>query len=144
MIKQSSYCPYCSSPVTAGARFCGTCGRLLTSPPQQESHPYHQPKMNWFQTHLNWTVILFSIFVIAAYLGLVAAIENTAVPPSTIDNIVTILSFMCIFIILPGSSLWLTIWIIRRKNRSLLWLLAVFVFGFIPLLLLRNRTNMAG
>ena len=78
-------------------------------------------KTNWFQRHINWTVILVVL------LGAVLA----NVEPTGVGAIIGI-----------GSYIAVCAWALKQKNRSLGWFLLIFtVVGLIIILLLKNKRD---
>jgi tetratricopeptide (TPR) repeat protein len=58
------YCPSCGKAGIEGMKFCPRCGQRLTGFDLEEKQRYvHQPtaplkERNWFERHLNWTLLL--------------------------------------------------------------------------------------
>jgi len=58
------YCPSCGKAGIEGMKFCPRCGQRLTGFDLEEKQRYvHQPEVplkerNWFERHLNWTLLL--------------------------------------------------------------------------------------
>lgn len=78
--------------------------------------------MNWFQRHLNWTMILTAL---AWYI--LAGIEGSGIG--------WLIGLVVCFPIYG--------WILSQKRRSLWWLLILFVpFGWIVFLCLENRSHL--
>jgi len=99
--------------------------------------------MNWFQRHLNWTwviVVLVGSFVIGLVFGLVVGLEN----PYALYTSYGALYWLSYLLSL---LLWIiiSVWVLRRKNRSLWWLLVFLVpfIGWIIFLCLENRSDFA-
>ena len=83
--------------------------------------------MNWFQKHLNWTVVL-------AGAGGYFAFGITRIA-SDLVALMGWLATLAITFSVCG-------WALNRKNRSLAWLLLLFVpFGWIVFLGLENRSE---
>ena len=77
--------------------------------------------MSWFKRHLNWTVVLAyvgpSLIVLAITLILVFKYPETAIEGFlTVSNLLLAAVFL-----LVGA------WVLRQKNRSLWWLLILFI-----------------
>ena len=100
--------------------------------------------MNWFQRHLNYIVVLswlaayllfimliaFGAFVLEPYMNLAGIAEDVFLW-------LVLITFVALPLIVAG-------WELRRKGRSLWWLLIFFVpFGWIVFLCLENRTDMS-
>jgi len=91
--------------------------------------------MNWFQRHLNWTLVLTYLtpYLIIIILGTFGVLSSGSVPTIP-EALFLIICFIAGFFVFG--------WVLRRKNRSLWWLLMVFVpFGFIVWLGLENRSQ---
>jgi hypothetical protein len=86
--------------------------------------------MNWFKKHLNWTavIILFASTALIFLLGLISlgfyAYPHSVELHDPLVNNVLIISFSCCLLAIIGFG-----WILRQKNRSLLFLLF-----FVPLI----------
>jgi len=81
--------------------------------------------MNWFERHLNWTLIL--------------AVFGAALPASILIWLIDsmLVDWMAVTII----ALPVAIWFLRRKNRSLWWLWLWFLpLVWLVFLLLRNKS----
>ena len=161
-------CPSCGYENKEGARYCGLCEKPFGSFANEPSVPYglapslepkkgaaqkvlrsQSTKMNWFQRHLNLTwvfaqwaaglIIYFIVFVFAV--SLVASGPNFPSEPaffasmSVIQIVGTVLQL--------AAQLGVGAWVLRRKNRSLGWLLIFFVplVGWIIFLFLENRSE---
>ena len=95
--------------------------------------------MNWFERHLNWTMVfgLLGTYVAGFMVGAVIY----SVDPYVSDGAMYIIGFIVsLAILIPVWG-----WALRRKSRSLWWLLmGLFVpFGFIVLLCLDNKSPAA-
>ncbi len=79
--------------------------------------------MNWFQRHLNWTYILgVVVFLVLCFImGLILGTIDPYVADETLDVVVYLILFIIMF---PMS-----IWVLKRKNRSLWWLLLASWFS---------------
>jgi len=93
--------------------------------------------VNWFERHLNWTMVLALVGVYGVNFinGLMAGLSTHYVPYLTWFDIGLMIISLAILALVWG-------WALRRKNRSLWWLpLGLFVpFGFIVLLCLENKS----
>lgn len=122
-MKQGLSCPKCGSQNPSGYRFCGKCGAELAGTVQR-----HVATMNWFERHLNWTVVLGWLAA-----GIVASVAFTLEGVTgLVSNVPQMMGVAGVFLI--------TSWHLGRKSRSqlnLLWLLCPF--GWIVVLCLRNR-----
>ena len=94
--------------------------------------------MNWFKRHLNWTMLLPTMGTARAFWALCAVF----------------LAYPCNIHIGPlegGLGLvWLSIgipcgfvdaWGLKRKGRSLKWLLLIIPFGLLPYICLKNKAT---
>jgi hypothetical protein len=100
--------------------------------------------MNWFQRHLNYTVVLSwlaseLLFVILLAFG--AFVLDPFIEPGGIADYLSVALVLILCIALP---LLVSGWALRRKKRSLWWLLILFVpFGWIVFLCLENKGEVA-
>ena len=126
-------------------KFCPQCGRRFTGFDLEEKQRYvHQPEAplkerTWFERHLNWTMLLAWPAAFGA--GFIAGMIMGSINPYVSDVAVQVMGF------LVGNGIFALIWgwALRKKNRSLWWLLlGLFVpFGFIVLLCLENRRQIS-
>ena len=153
-MQQQYQCPNCGAQVAFGVRSCGACGMQLnwqqqTPPPpvyqqpvnnQQQVPPYYQQhpsyplqqqyRMNWLQRHLNWTTFLITVFI---YLVLTFVVVVNGDSEGAFVNITAVLLFVASFFAYG--------WVLRRKSRSIWWLLLNWLaIGWIIYLALDNRT----
>jgi hypothetical protein len=97
--------------------------------------------MNWFEKHLNWTLILVYIciypvlFILGLCTGYILAIIGITITDDIL-NTIEIVSYIITFIWLVSG----TVWYINEKCRSLWWGVLMFIpLGLIWLLLLKNN-----
>jgi len=162
------YCPSCGKAGVEGMKFCPQCGQGLTGFDLEEKQRYiHQPEAplkerNWFQRHLNWTLIagfLVSCLIITLIMTALAASAQEPLFTSISDvgyllgiwvvstSVPLLLStakyayFTVYFLIPVGLFLVLCGWVLSQKKRSLGWLLLPFFIplGWIVLLRLKNQ-----
>ena len=135
------YCPSCGKAGVEGMKFCPQCGQRLTGFDLEEKQRYVQKpeapfkERNWFERHLNWTMVLG---LLGAYLAVfIVDLIIILYYPYVSDDVLFVIGLIINLAIL--TPVWW--WALRRKNRSLWWLpLGLFVpFGFIVLLCLENR-----
>ncbi len=97
--------------------------------------------MNWFQRHLNWTVILgfAGLYLLAMLLGFIFGYNFYYLPESALEGAGATIGFLTLFI---GGSI-IVGWMLRQKGRSLWWLLMWWFvpFGWIVVLALGNRSE---
>jgi hypothetical protein len=87
--------------------------------------------MNWFEKHLNWTlwITTISLPLIALFVGYFVGNSLGAYFPKIVGLIITILALL-----IYG-------WVLRKKKRSLLWLLLFWwPIGCIVYSALTNKT----
>lgn len=95
--------------------------------------------MNWFERHLNWTMVFGLLGTYVA--SFMAGVVIYSVDPYVSDGAMYIIGFIVsLAILVPVWG-----WALRKKSRSLWWLpLGLFVpFGFIALLCLENKSQAA-
>ena len=109
------YCNRCADKIYTG---------LSTLPKSME--------LNWFQRHLNWTYVLGlgATFVLSFIAGVVLYLTD----PYATDETAELLGYLIGFLVM----LPLSIWVLKRKNRSLWWLL---LSGWFSPLWLGNNSN---
>jgi hypothetical protein len=104
--------------------------------------------MNWAKNHLNWTAVI-SFFAIGVFLiVLMGFIINPIMGirfPLPEDQLWKIsVSLLSMVVILFALLTLISAWVLKRKNRSLWWLLVLFVppfWGFFGLILLKNKSR---
>src|SRR4030042_1225866 len=62
------FCPKCGNQYQGNPRFCENCG--LTLGQRQSGGPIWPRVMNWFQNHLNWTLVIALVVINAVTFGL--------------------------------------------------------------------------
>ena len=107
--------------------------------------------MSWFKRHLNWTLVLswiFALLLLSTFgsdfwlgFGSVSVQWSPTVSSETFGEWVEGISWLGA----PAVVLAVTIWYLRKKNRSLLHLLwyLLFIYGIGAIILLRveNRSE---
>ena len=133
------YCPNCGKAGIEDMKFCPQCGQALTGFDLKEKQRYvHQPEAplkekSWFERHLNWTMVL-------AWAGtylitfIVASLVILANPYVSDDTLVAILVIANLAVVIAVGQ-----WVLRKKNRSLAWLLICWTWFF---LLIDNQSFM--
>jgi len=105
------FCSVCGQRVRDDMRFCPECGNHVEG---------SKPK-SWFERHLNWTMVL-------AWAGVsVITILAAVADPTMSEDALYGLSF----IILLAVSVPVGWWVLRKKNRSLAWLLICWTIFFL-------------
>ena len=101
--------------------------------------------MNWFERHLNWSAVLswlasYPITFVAGYiLGLIVI----GVDPYMSDEALEGLAYLVGIVVALAWILPTNGWILKRKSRSLWWLLILFVpVGWTIFLCLENRSEL--
>ncbi len=97
--------------------------------------------MNWFNKHLNWTVVLSWLTSYFIFLALLA-IFSTGIEPYVTDELAAnglVLIYSISFVLLP---VFVAGWALKKKSRNLWWLLILYVpFGALFFLTLENRSE---
>jgi len=165
-------CPSCGYENSDDARYCGLCERPFGSSVNEPSAAYglpplaepgrggvpaaqtvlrSQPKgLNWFQRHLNWTwvfaqlavglltYIIMTVFVTSLFIGSSNALPSEASLFASISVMQIVAAVLQI-----ASVFGVGVWVLKRKDRSLGWLLIFLVpFGWIIFLFLENRSDL--
>lgn len=164
-------CPSCGYENSQDARYCGLCQASFGSFAREPSVPYGlaplaEPRReavqaaqkvlrgqatgeNWFQRHLNWTWVfaqwavgLTGFFIITLFVSglfvsgtMLPSEESVFASVSVIQMMVLVLQIIAVF----GVG----VWVLKRKDRSLGWLLIFLVpFGWIVFLCLESRSEL--
>jgi len=121
------FCPECGKEVSEDTKFCPHCGKPLTETRGEQiatSALYREmsagelgKRMNWFERHLNWTMVLAWVggCVIVFIVAFLIALAAPYVPEDELYVIGMLISLVV--------SLAVGYWVLRKKNRSLWWLL---------------------
>ncbi len=135
-MRGNSFCSNCGAPTTPLTKICYKCGVRVVGGIEAGLR-----EMSWFQRHLNWTALLalvganalYSLGGFAVGFGWAAGVGGAAGVAGGVTGVVVGL----VVLVLTWG------WVLRRKNRSLWWLLlALFVpFGFIAMFVLENRSR---
>ena len=88
--------------------------------------------MNWFERHLNWTYVLG--YIMALVLCFIAGGILGTIDPYIADETLEGIGYLIVLIVMLPMS----IWVLKRKNRNLWWLLLAGCFS--PLWL-GNKSN---
>jgi len=119
-------------------KFCPQCGQTLSSIDSGKQRYTPKPEaplkeMNWFERHLNWTMVL-------AWLGTYAVSFILASLLILIDPYMSDDPFFAI-IVIANLAVVIAVgqWVLRKKNRSLAWLLICWTWFF---LLIENHSFM--
>ena len=100
--------------------------------------------MNWFQRHLNYTVLLSWVALYPLFIMFIFVFGFVLEPYIKIpDSIAYVLIWLLLIIFGLALPLFVSGWALRRKNRRLWWLLIIFVpyVGGIVFLCLENRSE---
>jgi len=106
--------------------------------------------LNWFQRHLNWTWVfaqwavgLIGFFLVTVFVSsLVASGPNF---PSETSFFASLSVLQIVSYVLQAAAVYgVGAWVLKRKDRSLAWLLIFFVplVGWIIFLCLENRSDL--
>jgi len=135
------FCPNCGKEVNEDTNFCPKCGKRLIKTQSEQpatSALYKEvsagelgKRMNWFERHLNWTMVLAWVGAYVIAFAVVLLIL-TASPYVSQDELSAIG-----FVIALAVSLAVGYWVLRKKNRSMWWLLISWSYFF---LLLSNKS----
>lgn len=105
------YCPSCGKAGIEGMKFCPRCGQRLTGFDLEEKQRYvHQPtaplnERNWFERHLNWTLLLgviggpFLLFWIVFGVVNLIALFSVNIAAFIFESLVVSIPIMSILII---------------------------------------------
>jgi len=133
------FCPSCGRRVSETARFCPKCGATLKptvveelriQPFQFEPMGWH--RKNWFERHLNWTMVLtwVGLFPIVFLLAFMIALADPTLSEGTVEAIGAVIGLV---VPIPVAC-----WVLRKKKRSMWWLLICHSAFF---LLLSNKSS---
>jgi hypothetical protein len=164
-------CPSCGYENKDDARYCGLCERPFGSSVNEPAAAYGLPSMakpgrervktaqkalgsqpageSWFQRHLNWTWFFAQLAVgLIAYVVVTVFVSSlfisSAVLPSEESLFASVSSMQIIVVALQLIAMFgVGAWVLRRKKRSLAWLLIFLVplAGWIIFLCLENRSD---
>jgi len=122
-----SFCPNCGKEVSEDAKFCPRCGKQLIKTQSEQpatSALYREvsagelgKRMNWFERHLNWTMVL--AWVGASVIAFAVALLILAADPYVSEDELSAIGFVIVLVV----SLAVGRWVLRKKNRSMWWLL---------------------
>jgi len=135
------FCSNCGKEISKDTKFCPECGKPLTDTHSEQvatsalykevSGVEQRTHVNWFERHLNWTMVLAWVgaCVIAVIVALPIALINSYMSEEALYGIEIIINLI---VILPVA-----VWVLRKKNRSMWWLL---ISGSPFFLLLSNKS----
>lgn len=121
------YCPSCGKAGVEGMKFCPQCGQRLTGfDLEEKQRPVRKPEAplkekNWFERHLNWTMVLAWVgsYLIVIIVWILAILAD---PYISDDALIAI--YVILYVIIPLIvSIAVGQWVLRKKNRSMWWLL---------------------
>ena len=130
-IRGNSFCSNCGAATTELTEMCVKCGARLVGRVEAGL-----PKKNWFERHLNWTVVIASF--IPVLIGNIT-ILTVAYFPNLFSDVAIFILVTVGFIAYPIIILVVGIWALRQKGRSLWWLFLVVPFGWLPYACLKNK-----
>ncbi len=142
-------CPSCGYENREGAKYCNLCLTSFVKPQPKASSLMmtRSPKenvpgmlrretqeLNWFNRHLNWTWVLaqFAVVLILLVLGIIFAFSlitspltrgfdlTSALTSVLIIGIISIILYILSVYVVGG-------WVLKKKNRSLWWLLIFLI-----------------
>jgi hypothetical protein len=134
-------CAECKA-VVHGNIYCNPCADKLLAGVLTTDRP---KGLNWFEKHLNWTAVLswIALYPIYFIVGFIFALIIYSVDPFISEESVDAFSYLLSFIVVLAWILPTNGWILRRKKRSLWWLLMLFVpIGWIVFLSLENQSHL--
>jgi uncharacterized membrane protein YhaH (DUF805 family) len=155
-------CPSCGYENEEDARYCNLCQCSflrepqalygLAPPPEAKKKAVPRSQAageNWFQRHLNWTWFFAQLVVgLIAYIVMTIFVSSlfitSAVLPSEESLFASVSSMQIIAMVLQLIAMFgVGAWVLRRKSRSLVWLLIFLVplVGWIIFLCLENRSE---
>ncbi|MDH5781887.1 MAG: zinc-ribbon domain-containing protein, partial [Dehalococcoidia bacterium] len=117
------FCPNCGKEVSEDTNFCPKCGKRLIKTQSEQpatSALYKEvsagelgKRMNWFERHLNWTMVLAWVGagVIAFIVGFLAGLAD----PYASEDELSAIGFVIGLVV----SLLVGRWVLRKKNRSM-------------------------
>jgi len=135
------FCPNCGKEVTEDTKFCPECGKRLIKTQSEQpatSALYKEvsggelgKRMNWFERHLNWTMVLgwVGAGVIAFIVGFLAGLADPYISDDALYGMGLVIQL--------AVSIPVAYWVLRKKNRSMWWLLISWTVFF---LLLSNKS----
>ena len=135
------YCAHCGIQITEDMDFCPECGqRIMHQNGQTVATPIqaelvgteHYIHKNWFERHLNWAMVLtwLSMLLVIYLIGIFIALIDPSFTEAAAEGLGYILGF-----ILP---LPVAVWVLKKKKRSLWWLL---ISGSPFFLLITNKSH---
>jgi len=133
------YCPKCGKSEVEGMKFCPHCGQRLASPNSEDKQRFiTKPEaplkeMNWFERHLNWTMVLAWLSTYA--ISFILASLMILIDPYMSDDVFFAIIVIANLAVVIGVGQW----VLRKKNRSLAWLLISWTWFF---LLIENHSFM--
>lgn len=143
------YCSNCENEIVIDIVYCPNCGNKTDIQGNQPltdkmvdfpslTEPIRtQMRLNWVQRHLNW-VTFISMLLIYPLFPLVAYIISSINPYMS-----TAVFSIIVFVVLGLWIFGINGWVLRRKNRSLGFLLLFIIpFGWIAFFFVENKADM--
>ena len=134
-------CPNCGKEVSEDTKFCPHCGKRLieTQGEQTAISAWRKElgggtqgkRMNWFERHLNWTMVL--AWVGASVIAFAVALLILTANPYVSEDELSAIGFVIGLVV----SILVGRWVLRKKNRGMWWLLISWSIFF---LLLSNKS----
>lgn len=122
--------------VLGGETYCSQCADKLFVRADKLPDVYKVRYVNWFEQHLNLTMFVAwgMAFFVSFFAGFILAGIKPDITETQLELVGLLIGLMTM---LPVGG-----WVLQKKNRNVWWLvLLVIPFGFIPFLLLENRSG---
>jgi len=126
------FCPYCGKEIGEDTKLCSECGKLITDTHSEQAatSPLYKKvgerelgnRVNWFERHLNWTMVL-PWHVMALVGGCIVALADLRVFDEALWAMGIILGLL--------APIPVAVWVLRKKNRSIWWLLISWSYFFL-------------
>ena len=120
------FCPKCGNQYEGTPTFCRICGLRLGQAQRAGT--------NWFQRHLNWTLVIALVVINAATFVIICLAYYYMVEEDA-DGVYGLCVIANILLTAVSGG-----WVLSQKGRSLLWLLlSPFWIGWVVWLALDNK-----